>query len=447
MEYFKAQSPWVLAEQNAAAVQRATRVRVAIGDRDFTLPLNRNFDAHLSRLSIPHTFTVVPGVGHDTLALLNALGESHWEFYREVFGNVSAEASGAPAPATLTLAAVLRDETALAGAHDIEVRDGIAYVAGKGGSLAIVDVKQPAAPKLLWSVRDKEKYEDAETVLPLGKERLLVGTRDVLLFDVARPAQPKLLAKIGERPRVDTINGFARLGDAAFAANKEGYIFAVDVSAPDMIKLLGSRETKASGELGSPHDAAFCGDLLTVVSPEGFGRQSRPGRLAVYRVADGKTRQALPPEQWTLVGKLEHPRLAGANRVRTRGTFAYVGSSLTQNLGRADGLRGNVSVIDLTDPARPKLRGSVDFPDMRGPNGLEVAGTVVFAAGGKTVQAVDVSNPDAPKELARFTSAEVFSGGADDAHDLVFHDGHLFITAQTTHALVFLKVRDELRRP
>jgi hypothetical protein len=67
--------------------------------------------------------------------------------------------------ASLTLAAVLRDEAALAGAHDVEVRAGIAFIAGKGftrrnlpasgvfryepgrgGSLAVLDVKQPAAP-------------------------------------------------------------------------------------------------------------------------------------------------------------------------------------------------------------------------------------------------------------------------------------------------------------
>ncbi len=55
--------------------------------------------------------------------------------------------------------------------------------------------------------------------------------------------------------------------------------------------------------------------------------------------------------------------------------------------------RSNVSVIDLTDPTRPRLRGSGDFTDTRGPNGLELAGRIVFAAGGQTVQAIDVTNP------------------------------------------------------
>ena len=40
----------------------------------------------------------------------------------------------------MKVVAVLHDDTAFAGAHDIEVRDGIAHIAGKGGSLALVDV-------------------------------------------------------------------------------------------------------------------------------------------------------------------------------------------------------------------------------------------------------------------------------------------------------------------
>jgi uncharacterized protein (TIGR03437 family) len=90
IEYFKAQSPWVLAEQNAAAVRNRTRVRQVVGDRDGSLAQNRDFDAQLTRLNIPHAFTVLPNVGHDTLAIFNALGAGNWDFYRAVFGaNVS----------------------------------------------------------------------------------------------------------------------------------------------------------------------------------------------------------------------------------------------------------------------------------------------------------------------------------------------------------------------
>jgi len=43
-----------------------------------------------------------------------------------------AQISDSKASAAITLAAVLRDEAALAGAHDIEILDGIAYIAGEG---------------------------------------------------------------------------------------------------------------------------------------------------------------------------------------------------------------------------------------------------------------------------------------------------------------------------
>lgn len=195
-----------------------------------------------------------------------------------------------------------------------------------------VDVKQPTAPKVLWSAKTPLVYKDAETVMPLGKDRLLVGTRDLFLFDVSDPVSPKQLGAIRDRARVDFINGFARFGETVFGANKEGHVMAIDLSGADTIKVLGFHETREAGELGSPHDAAFCGELLVIVSPKGFGSKSRPGRLGVYRVVDEKSHKVLPPEQRSLIGRLEHPRLAGANRVMTGGKFAYVGSSLAAHM-------------------------------------------------------------------------------------------------------------------
>ena len=82
LDGFRAQSPVVLADQNAAAVRGKTKLRMATGARDFTLDLNRKFSEHLNKLNVPHSFTVPPGVGHDAMGLLNALGEANWEFYR-----------------------------------------------------------------------------------------------------------------------------------------------------------------------------------------------------------------------------------------------------------------------------------------------------------------------------------------------------------------------------
>jgi enterochelin esterase-like enzyme len=79
---YKTQNPITIAEENAAQLRGKVRVRQAVGGRDFTAELNRAYSAHLKKLNIGHTFTEVPAVGHDTMALLKGLGEANWGFYR-----------------------------------------------------------------------------------------------------------------------------------------------------------------------------------------------------------------------------------------------------------------------------------------------------------------------------------------------------------------------------
>ena len=86
-EYFRSVSPRVIAERNADAIARGSLVRMVCGDRDETFAHNRDFHEHLERLGIPHTWTVLPGVGHDPLRTLEALGDTNWEFYRDAFGD------------------------------------------------------------------------------------------------------------------------------------------------------------------------------------------------------------------------------------------------------------------------------------------------------------------------------------------------------------------------
>jgi enterochelin esterase-like enzyme len=82
---FRAVSPRRYAEQNAATLARGSRLRLVIGDRDETLENNRDFHEHLTRLGIPHDWIVLPGVGHDPMGVLTALGDRHWAFYRGAF--------------------------------------------------------------------------------------------------------------------------------------------------------------------------------------------------------------------------------------------------------------------------------------------------------------------------------------------------------------------------
>jgi acetyl esterase/lipase len=83
--YFIANSPWTLAQAHAASPRGALLLRQLIGGADNILPANRDFQRHLQALAIPHEYLELPGVGHSTLALMDALGDEFWRFHRTAF--------------------------------------------------------------------------------------------------------------------------------------------------------------------------------------------------------------------------------------------------------------------------------------------------------------------------------------------------------------------------
>ena len=95
LDYYRAQHPITIAEQQAEAVRGKVMVRMAVGSRDSTGPLNRAYSAHLTKLKIDHSFSIVPDAGHDTLALLQGLGETNWEFYRTALAKLPEDANAA----------------------------------------------------------------------------------------------------------------------------------------------------------------------------------------------------------------------------------------------------------------------------------------------------------------------------------------------------------------
>ena len=86
LNYFKAQSPLTIAEKYAAAVAGKTKIRVAVGERDFTASLNIAYSEHLKKFKVDHELIVVPGVAHEAIPLLKGLGEANWGFYCAALG-------------------------------------------------------------------------------------------------------------------------------------------------------------------------------------------------------------------------------------------------------------------------------------------------------------------------------------------------------------------------
>ena len=83
LAYFRALSPWTLAEQAAAPLRdRKTVIRQAVGTRDDTRDLNRQFHERMTALGIDHGYHEIPDVGHDAAAVLAALATTDGDFYR-----------------------------------------------------------------------------------------------------------------------------------------------------------------------------------------------------------------------------------------------------------------------------------------------------------------------------------------------------------------------------
>lgn len=121
--YFLAQSPWLIAQQNATAITaRGTKVRMAVGTADPMYPDNVDMHAHLDSLGIVHSFTTPPGVGHQTMTLLTALGPANGAFYRSVLREPDLDGDGLVGAADL---AALLGGWGGAGMADVD-GDGVA---------------------------------------------------------------------------------------------------------------------------------------------------------------------------------------------------------------------------------------------------------------------------------------------------------------------------------
>ncbi len=351
--------------------------------------------------------------------------------------------SACQAAAPFSIVSVLRDPNALARPHDVEVRGSLMFVPGKGGTIAVLDVKDPKRPEVVWSIRHPE--DDAQTVLVHG-QHLLVGSRDFFSLDVAQPRKTHICERLRDRPRIYAINGMILWDDHVLYANKSGWIGAVDVSRPATPKPAGALNTRERGGIVSPHDIARYQDWVVIVDQ----RDLSPRKVRLYRVADPKTGDLLPVEKWQAAGAIADKRLNGANRVVVHGHHALIACNKANTL----------AAIDLRNPNELKTVCVLDFPAE--PCGLERAGDVLFAAGGRTIQALDVSNPRQPIVLAAFESQEVFptgfakvngkkrytrKGGAKkvsrgNAHDLVYQRGYIYVTAQSDDQVAILRVND-----
>ncbi|MCC2636853.1 MAG: hypothetical protein K0Q68_572 [Moraxellaceae bacterium] len=348
---------------------------------------------------------------------------------------------------------VVLGASAEVGGIDIEVVGDRAYVASYSAGLRIYDVSNPASPALLGSTG---VAMDADRVLVKGSLAYLYSSASgsLSIVDAGNAAAPVLrghaagaispfmwwsppsgFALVGNRAYVGKLGGLQVFDIASPAAPvSRGCISLGETVAGLVVKegvLLGAGEsalTAVSAGIGGP-----CDDVVGGFQDEGAQRLGGV-RIGTYpMLGNVGDRGRYPHRPLWHQGFVYQPvssyeggvlvfdaRTPSAPRLVANPVFANALelAAVDSRLFAVDGER--LAVIDISTPARPVLLSSTALAGVgdSGSVALAVAarGQHVFVSGASTyhgtgpaLQAIDVSNPEAPVVLDRSTEA----GGLD----------------------------------
>ncbi len=88
VELARAEMPVAWARKNAETLKKETLIRLACGTDDDLIDDNRQLDAALNKLGIPHAFIELPGVGHNPAKLYDALGQRAFRLHLRAFSGI-----------------------------------------------------------------------------------------------------------------------------------------------------------------------------------------------------------------------------------------------------------------------------------------------------------------------------------------------------------------------
>jgi len=283
---------------------------------------------------------------------------------------------------------------------DVYVTHGHAYVVSLGGGLFVYDLADPAHPVLTEHVlRANDNnwngvwaYQDALYVAS--------AARGVIVFDLTDPGHPvEVFATGRQRTNVHTVfvQG-ARLFAASPAPSGEVLVYSlVDPFAPQLTGTFQAAGFDAATSYG-PHDMFAFEDRLYV----SFWR-------AGYVIAS--------------LTNPDTPRELGAYRYERSTSHA---SAVGRFGGRLIAFEGgedwgaHLRVLDVTDPAAIHLVGEYRLGEHVSLHNLVLVGTKLYVAWYQEgVRVLDVSTPEAPREVAHYNT---FRAG-DPGRGSSFYDG------------------------
>jgi hypothetical protein len=351
-------------------------------------------------------------------------------------------------------------------AHDVEIRDGLAYCAFQNG-LRILDLAQTTRPVLL-----SELHLGGGYAVALSGDTVLIAAADkgLAVIDAADPKKPVLksmfdtageardvavdgtLAYIADGEAgllaVDFGNaaapkavgtwdspgealGLKLRGKTVFLADGSAGLQTVDVSSPPQPRSLGALDTD-----GTTENVALGGDFAYLADgPGGIKavdiRDSAKPKLAGYLPASGYARSIAAEGKVLCVGSLYDggyqlldisnpaaPAVASTNKYTMYNEGWNVG--IFGNRGVVVDYFSGVFFMNFSDLKKPSIVGRFFTPSSI----VSVCGrdNLAFAVGELSgVQSVDVSDPDRPLSLG---GSSIFRG----VQNITVSGSHVYVT-------------------
>jgi hypothetical protein len=278
-------------------------------------------------------------------------------------------------------------------AADVYVAKGHAYVVslpllGRPGGLSVFDVSDKRAPVLRKSISfPQDNYWNGVWA---KDDALYVASADsgLLVFDIANPADPQYLRALpGDEGPIDVHTVIVE-GDVLYAMspypNAETLIFDVkDAKAPRLLNRYKAVIVDASTGDQFPHDA--------------FPFE---GRLYINHWANGLLiADVSKPEFAKLAGMYVYPRATShTTRVIRRGSrlIAFEGG---EDWG------AHLRVLDVTDPAEPRLLGEYRLRPGVSIHNMDVKGDRLYLSHYQDgLRVLDITVPWLPREVAHYNT-------------------------------------------
>ena len=299
-------------------------------------------------------------------------------------------------------------------ANDVAVSSGRAFIAagddgggrGPGGSVHVIDVRQPARPRAVAALRVPAESRKAEArAIALDGDTLYVGCDwengrsgccwaegpypNFASLHVVDVRDPEALHELGRFDQTDAhcggSNACGPFGVRGLAADGRhhalllygrGGLATFDVADPTAPRTLRAAET----------------DLWSGVASLALD----PTRRLAYVVGGGTELSIIDVSDTTSVREIIYSHELGGSVVAVEGQHAYVVG------GDAASEASRMRVLDVEDPSRPTPVGSLGLPGWAEAAVARRGLLVVATSHPEALHAIDVSSPEAPVIVATY---------------------------------------------